>query len=178
MGDFHNRGEWIGTAKSPAQENKCFHTAFLKEVDNLRLIHSGSATFPSTGLDNKFKNGWRLKVTAMVNSPSRRVTRRVLKKVQVIIPKRPRPTKVVEVVKAAEKQVVLHDVDGSYLDLGVHLDQLLVPQLALGGTDPFFTALFLALSEPKEVTGTGLQKVTVFIGGSPCGRQKNTWRLS
>ncbi|KAJ9071173.1 hypothetical protein DSO57_1000178 [Entomophthora muscae] len=59
-------------------------------------------------------------------------------------------------VKAAEKQVVLHDVDGSYLDLGVHLDQLLVPQLALVGTDPVFAALFLALSEPREVTGTGL----------------------
>ncbi|KAJ9088561.1 hypothetical protein DSO57_1021832, partial [Entomophthora muscae] len=124
----------------------------------LRLIHSGSAKFSSTGLDNRFENGWRLKVMAMVNSPSRRVTRRVLKKVQVIIPKRRKHTRPVEVMKAAEKQVVLHDVDGSYLDLGVHLDQLLVPQLALGGTDPLFAALFLALSEPREVTGTGLQK--------------------
>ncbi|KAJ9076345.1 hypothetical protein DSO57_1039642 [Entomophthora muscae] len=94
----------------------------------------------------------------MVNSPSRRVTRRVLEKVQVVIPKRCKHTRPVEVVKTAEKQIVLHDVDSSYLDLGVHLDQLLVPQLALGGTDPLFAALFLALSEPREVTGTGLQK--------------------
>ncbi|KAJ9082833.1 hypothetical protein DSO57_1000818 [Entomophthora muscae] len=50
------------------------------------------------------------------------------------------------------------NVDSSYLDLRVHLDQLLVPQLALGRTDPLFAALFLALSEPREVTGTGLQK--------------------
>ena len=31
--DFPNGGEWIGTAKSPAQENNCFCVAFLKEVD-------------------------------------------------------------------------------------------------------------------------------------------------
>ncbi|KAJ9089552.1 hypothetical protein DSO57_1011607 [Entomophthora muscae] len=130
----------------------------LRRWTALRLIHSGSVTFPSTGLDNRFKNGWRLKVTAMVNSSSRRVTRRVLKKVQVVIPKRRKHTKPVEVVKAAEKQVVLHDVDSSYLDLGVHLDQLLVPQLALGMTDPLFSGMFLAFSEPREVTGTGLQK--------------------
>ncbi|KAJ9058825.1 hypothetical protein DSO57_1008354 [Entomophthora muscae] len=94
----------------------------------------------------------------MVNSPSRRVTRRVLKKVQVVIPKRRKHTRPKEMMKTAGKQVVLHDVDNSYLDLGVHLDQLLVPQLALEGTDPLFAALFLALSEPREVTGTGLQR--------------------
>ncbi|KAJ9073328.1 hypothetical protein DSO57_1017730 [Entomophthora muscae] len=31
--DFLNGGEWIGTAKSPVQENDCFHAAFLKQVD-------------------------------------------------------------------------------------------------------------------------------------------------
>ncbi|KAJ9081796.1 hypothetical protein DSO57_1010908 [Entomophthora muscae] len=191
--DFPNGEEWIGTAKSLAQENNRFLAAFLKENQDaiaqlfhcliprwttLSLIHSGSATFCSTGLDNRFKNGWCLKMTAMVNSPSRRVTRRVLKKVQVVILKRRKHTRPVEVVKAAEKQVVLHDVDSSYLDLGAHFDQLLVPQLPLGGTDPLFAVLFLALSEPREVTETGLQKGNSIIAGSPCGRQKNTWRLS
>ncbi|KAJ9059142.1 hypothetical protein DSO57_1005644 [Entomophthora muscae] len=31
--NFPNGGEWIGTAKSPTQENNRFLTAFLKEVD-------------------------------------------------------------------------------------------------------------------------------------------------
>ncbi|KAJ9062135.1 hypothetical protein DSO57_1013828 [Entomophthora muscae] len=81
-----------------------------------------------------------------------------LEEVQVVIPKRRKYTRPVEVEKAAGKQVVLHDVDGFYLDLGVQLDQLLMPQLDLVGTDPLFAALFLALSEPRKVTGTGLQR--------------------
>ncbi|KAJ9064437.1 hypothetical protein DSO57_1030659 [Entomophthora muscae] len=125
--------------------------AFLMEA-------CGSATFPSAGLDNRFKIGWHLKMAAMVNSNSRRVPRRALKKVQVAIPKRRKHTRPVEVGRAKEKQVVLHDVDGSYLDLGVQLDQLLAPQLVLVGTDPLFAVLFLSLSKPREVTGTGLQK--------------------
>ncbi|KAJ9065745.1 hypothetical protein DSO57_1016311 [Entomophthora muscae] len=145
-----------------------------RTTGSMRLSLRRSAIFPSTGLDNRVKNGWRLKVSDMVNSPSRRVTKRVLKKVQVVIPKRPRPTKAMEVDKAINKQVVLHDVDGSYLDLRIQLDQLLVPQLALVGTDPLFATLFLALSEPREVMGTGLQKGTAFIGGSLCKVQKST----
>ncbi|KAJ9065943.1 hypothetical protein DSO57_1014563 [Entomophthora muscae] len=97
-------------------------------------------------------------MAARVNSSSRRVPRRALKKVQVVIPKRRKHTRPVKVVRSTVKQVVLHDVDSSYLYLGVQLDQLLVPQIVLVGTDPLFAALFLALSEPREVTGTGLQK--------------------
>ncbi|KAJ9053102.1 hypothetical protein DSO57_1027540 [Entomophthora muscae] len=123
------------------------HTCFMR-----------SAIFSSTGLDSRFKIDRRLKMAAMVNSSSRRVPRRALKKVQVVIPKRSKNTRPVEVMKSKENQVVLHDVDGRYLDLGVHLDQLLVPRLALVVTDPLFVVLFLALSGPREVTGTGLQK--------------------
>ncbi|KAJ9068480.1 hypothetical protein DSO57_1039652 [Entomophthora muscae] len=97
-------------------------------------------------------------MAAMGNSNSRRVPGRAWKKVQVVIPKRHKHSRPVEIVRATEKQVVLHNVDSSYLDLGTLLDQLLMPQLVLVGTDPLIAVLFLVLSDPREVTGTGLQK--------------------
>ncbi|KAJ9054834.1 hypothetical protein DSO57_1010248 [Entomophthora muscae] len=115
-----------------------------------------SATFSPTGLDNRVKRAQCLNRAAMVNSHSRSIPKRALKKVKVVIPKRCQRTRPVEVEESTEKKVVLHDVDGRYLDLGVQLDQLQVPQLILVGTDPLFTALFLTLSDPREVTKTGL----------------------